>query len=165
MKIDKSKFKDSGGRPITQSLFLEIGYSENAFYTLKDEDYEYNGKVYPSLKRLYLEHEDVHEYDFATTYLLGWNHWQRLLNNKQVRKYIDEWRNELDLKLKSAGFRAILESALDEDGGFQAQRYLADRGWLKASVGRPKADTTEQDKKVQEQLENEFSADIVRLNG
>lgn len=163
MKINKECFKDVGGRPITQSMFLEIGYTSNAYYTLKEEDYEYKGKIYPSLKRLYLEHEDVHEYDFATTYLLGWQHWQRLCDNKQIRKHIDEWRNELDLKLKSAGFKAILESALDEDGGFQAQKYLADRGWSKSSAGRPKTDTTDKDNKQRVMLEEEFSADILRL--
>jgi len=163
MKIDKSRFKDVGGRPITQSLFLEVGYTENAYYTWKEEDHMYKGTLYPSLKRLYLEHEDVHEYDFACTYLLGWSHWQRLLNNKQIRKHIDEWRNELDLKLKSAGFKAILESALDEDGGFQAQKYLADRGWDKQTAGRPKKDTSERDAKEQEMLDDDFSADILRL--
>lgn len=163
MKVDKGKFKDSGGRPLTQSLFLEIGYTNNAFYTLKDEDYKYKGKVYPSLKRLFLEEEDPHEYIFATTYLLGWNHWQRLCDNKQLRKHIDEWRNELDLKIKSAGFKAILESALDEEGGFQAQKYLADRGWDKKGAGRPKKDTSEHDDKVQTMLEDDFSADIIRL--
>ena len=59
----------SDGRPITQSLFLEIGYTEHAVYTLKDDDYEYNGKVYPSLKKAYLELEDTTEYDFANQYL------------------------------------------------------------------------------------------------
>ena len=163
MKIDKSKFKDSGGRPITQSLFLEIGYTDNAFYTLKDEDHEHKGVVYPSLKRLYLEHEDVTEYDFATTYLLGWNHWKRLCGNKQVRKEIDEWRFELELKLRSAGLKAIIESALDEDGGFQAQKYLADKGWAKSGAGRPRKDTSEMDKKQEEMLADDFTADIIRL--
>jgi hypothetical protein len=163
MEVDKSKFKDSGGRPLTQALFLEIGYTDNAYYTLKEEDYKYKGSVYPSLKRLYLEHEDVTEYDFATTYLISWQHWQRLCNNKQVRKHIDEWRLELELKLRSAGLKAIIESALDEDGGFQAQKYLADKGWEKNSAGRPKKDTSEHDAKVQGLLEDDFSADIIRM--
>lgn len=162
MKVDKSGFKDSGGRPITQSLFLEIGYSESAYYTLKDEDYEYKGKVYPSLKRLFLEHEDPHEYDFACTYLLGWQHWQRLCNNRQIRKHIDEWRIELDLKIRSQALRDIIDMSAD-DKGFQAAKYLADKGWDKVGAGRPKKDTSEHDARVQERLEEDFSADIVRL--
>lgn len=151
------------GRPITQSLFLEIGYSGSAIYTLGEEDKEYKGKIYPSLKRLYLEHEDVTEYDFANTYLLSWSHWQRLCNNKQVRKHIDEWRFELELKLRSAGIKAIIEAALDEDGGFQAQKYLADKGWEKIGAGRPKKDTSEVDARQEELLREDFSADIVRM--
>lgn len=163
MSICKSKFKDVGGRPITQSLFLEIGYSGSAVYTLGEEDKLYKGSTYPSLKKLYLEHEDLTEYDFACTHLLGWQHWQRLCKNKQVRKHIDLWREELELKIRSAGLRAIVESALDEEGGFQAQKYLADKGWEKVGVGRPKKDTTIADAKEQALLEDDFSADIIRM--
>ena len=64
--MDKNSLKSTNGIPLTQSLFLEIGYTDYAVFTLKDDDYEYKGRVYPSLKRLYLEMEDVGEYEFAT---------------------------------------------------------------------------------------------------
>lgn len=60
--------------PLTQGLFLEIGYTKYSVYTLKDEDYEYKGQMFPSLKRIYLEMADAGEYEFATTHLLGWSH-------------------------------------------------------------------------------------------
>jgi len=83
MKADKSKLIDTRGRPLTQSLFLEIGYNvEFAVYTLKEFDYEYDGRLYPSLKRLYLQHEDPVEYSFVDTYLYNWDQWQRLCANK-----------------------------------------------------------------------------------
>jgi hypothetical protein len=86
MKIDKRRLKDKMGRPMTQALFLEIGYeTDKAVYTLKDDDHTHNGVVYPSLKRLYLEMEDVVEYDFANTYLLGWSHWKRMNENMARR--------------------------------------------------------------------------------
>jgi hypothetical protein len=164
MKVDKSKFKDSGGRPITQALFLEIGYTDNAYYTLKDEDYEYKGKVYPSLKRLFLDCEDPTEYHFATTYLLGWQHWQRMCKNKVLSKHFSEWREELELKVRSQAIRDIIDMSADERG-FQAAKYLADKGWDKGKVGRPKKDTSEHDRAVEDALNDEFSADVVRLNG
>ena len=47
--VDKSRLKDSGGSPLTQSLFLEIGYNTDyAIYTLKSDDYTYNGVLYPT---------------------------------------------------------------------------------------------------------------------
>jgi hypothetical protein len=65
---DKKLLVDKMGRPLTQALFLEVNYNpESAVYTRKDYDHEYKGKVYPSLKRLYLQMEDVVEYEFANT--------------------------------------------------------------------------------------------------
>lgn len=71
--MDKELLKDKMGRPLTQSLFLEIGYSDYAVYSLKDEDYEYQGKVYPSLKKLFLASGDPTGYTTATENLLGGN--------------------------------------------------------------------------------------------
>lgn len=163
MEIDKKQMLDVRGRPLTQSLFLELGYQEDfAIYTLKDWDWDYNGKKYPSIKRLYLQHEDPLEYGFATTYFLGWNHWLRLCENKAIRKYIDEWRNELALKLSSQSIRNIIDMTADEKG-FQAAKYVAERGWEKSPVGRPKKDTSERDARIEERLEEEFGKDIQRL--
>lgn len=161
--IDKKKFLDVRGRPLTQSLFLEIGYNvDYAIYTLKDYDHEYNGEVYPSLKRLYLAHEDPIEYDFANTYLYSWEQWQRLCENKLVSSHVEQWRFELQLKLSSQAVRDIISSTEDE-GGFQARKYVAERGWNKNSVGRPKKDTTEIDKKIAERLNNEYEDDVARV--
>lgn len=157
----KDKMVDSGGKPLTQSLFLEIGYTEQAVYTLKDQDHEHNGKTYPSLKRLYLEAEDPTEYLFATTYLLGWRHWQRLCENKALRRHIDEWRDELEVKLRSRGVMQAIKNA--ELGGFQAAKWLADRGWDTRGAGRPSKEEIEKEKKIQAAISDEYGADIVRL--
>lgn len=163
MQPDKKDMLDVRGRPLTQSLFLELGYQEDfAIYTLKDWDWQYNGKTYPSIKRLYLAHDDPLEYDFATTYFLGWNHWLRLCENKAIRKFIDEWRTELELKLASQSIRNIIDMTADEKG-FQAAKYVAERGWNKNPVGRPKKDTSDYDAKVEERLNEEFGDDVKRL--
>lgn len=138
MKIDKARLKDSQGRPLTQSLFLEVGYNTTyAVYTLKDDHFEYEGKLYPSLKRLYLELEDVVEYDFATKYLLGWNHWKRIQENKLFKDHVESWRDELELKLRSQAVRDILDMTADEKS-FQAAKWIADKGWQKLERGRPR---------------------------
>ena len=162
--INKNRLKDSGGRPLTQGLFLEVGYNyETAVYSLKDEDHTAeNGVVYPSLKKLYLELEDPAEYAFATTYLLGWSQWKRILKNKNLRKHVDEWREELELKLRSQAVQDIIQMSAD-DKGFQAAKWLADRGWDKKGAGRPKKDTAEHDAKMDKRLDDEFTADILRL--
>ncbi len=162
MKINKLKFKDIMGRPLTQSLFLEVGYEcDKAVYTLKDEDYEYKGVVYPSLKRLYLEYEDPVEYDFANEYLLGWNHWQRLKNNKTLQPHFTEWEYELELKLRSQGIRDILD--MSANGSFQASKFIADRGWEKRGAGRPSKEDKIKEDSIQGRIMDEYGADFKRM--
>lgn len=162
--MDKSKFLDDQGRPLTQSLFLEINYDDKyAVYTLKGYDHTYKGNVYPSLKRLYLEANDPTEYLFATKYLFDYNQWNRICENVVLRKYVDEWRNELDLKMRSEGIREMLSLARSENGNFQAAKFLVERGWDKRGAGRPSK--AERDKLVAQdkRISTEFADDFARL--
>lgn len=157
----KDKMIDSMGRPITQSLFLEIGYTDAAVYTLKDNDFEYNGKLLPSIKRLYLEIADPTEYEFATACFIGWSHWQRICENKAIRRHIEEWRMELEVKLRSRGVKAAIFAA--NGGNYQAAKWLADRGWDTRGPGRPSKADVERETKIQAAMSDEFSADIIRM--
>lgn len=159
----RAQMQDSTGRPLTQGLFLEVGYSDAAVYTLKDQDHELNNKRYPSLKRLYLECADPTEYEFATTYLLGWKHWLRLCENKMLRAHIDEWRDELEIKLRSAAIKHILETSTGPLGNVQSAKWVADRGWAIRGAGRPSKADVEREKKIQAGMSGEFDADILRL--
>lgn len=135
-----NKFKDEKGRFIVQGLFLEDRYNTDlAVFTYADDDKEYKGKTYPSLKKLYINHADPVEYDFATTHLDGWKHWQRLCNNAIVGRAIEEWREELSLKLMSEGVQQLVQIATEKDS-YQAAKWLADRGWDVAKRGRPSKD-------------------------
>lgn len=161
--MDKSKFKDSMGRFLTQSLFLELGYkTEFAVYTLEDDDKVHEGREYPSLKKLYLECGDVTEYDFATLYLGGWRHWKRLLNNKLIFPHIEEWREELELSLRADGLRSIIKAATSSDN-FSAGKYLAEKGWIKNQVGRPSKKQINQMAKEEAKLGEEFEEDFKLL--
>jgi len=164
MQIDKSRFIDSNGNPMTQSLFLEINYHPDyAVYSLKDHDHTYNGKLYPSIKRLYLEEEDPTEYLFATKYFLGWNHWMRICDNKILNKYVTNWREELEIKLRAMAVRALRDMCQSENGNFQAAKFLADRGWDKNKVGRPSKAELEKRAAIGQRVDDEFKADIRRL--
>lgn len=160
--MDKSKMKTAKGNYITQGLFLEIHYPETAIYTLADDDKEYKGKVYPSLKKLYLELEDVVEYEFATKYLCGWDHWQRICNNQLIRKDVLKWRNELELKLRSRAFAEILKRSKDELGTV-ANKWIADKGWIKKGAGRPSKEDLEREKNYQLAVLDEYGDDLKRL--
>ena len=161
--ITKDKLQDTMGRPLTQSLFLELQYSEYAVYTLKEDDYEYKGKTYPSLKKLYLKEEDPTEYAFATKYLLGWQHWKRLCENKAIAKHIEDWREELELKLRCQAIRDMQNLCASESGNYSAAKFLADRGWEKRGAGRPSKADKERHLRIEERLDAEFGADVARM--
>lgn len=162
---DKSRMTDSMGRMKTQMLFLELGYNtEESIYSLKEYHHTHsNGVLYPSLKLLYLEEEDVTEYQFATKYLLGWKHWQRICSNKSIAPYIEEWRTELELKVRAQAIRDIVASCASEKGNFQAAKWLADKGWEKRTAGRPSKQEIERQKKINDRLDDEFGEDIARM--
>lgn len=163
--LSVEQLTDSRGRPLTQGLFLEIGYNtEFAQYSLKDRDHHYQGKVYPSLKRLYLATEDPTEYTFATEYFLGWEQWQRIANNKVFAKYIKNWREELELKLRSQAVKDIINFS-EGDKGFMAAKWLADKGWSKRAAGRPSKEELEKQAAIQKRIDEDFDGDVVRLFG
>jgi len=160
--IDKSKIAANK----TQALFLELnGWdSEEAVYTLGDEDVvRDNGKHIYSIRKLYVEMGDVHEYNFATTYFASWKHWNKMLDSPRVRPYIDDWRAELAAKIQSDNLKRMQTMAADGDK--QAVRYLADRGWEGAPVpkkrGRPSkeevAGELKQSAREAQRIEDDFN--------
>lgn len=162
MELTRNDFVDSKGRYKTLSLFLEIAYDKDAIYTLKDYDHEYEGKTYVSLKRLFLETSDPTEYSFATQYLGGWDHWQRLCNNKVLAQHIEKWRIELELKIRSEGVKHILKSARSK-GNWLAAKFLAEKGWETRAAGRPSKEEIAKNIAIETQIQNEFDEDIARL--
>ena len=157
----KEQMVDSTGRPMTQSLFLETQYSPFAVYSLKDDDHIYNGKTYPSIKKLYLEIADPTEYAFATEYLLGIKHWFRICDNKLMQKHVEEWRFELELKLRSQGVKKMIGAA--RGGSLGAAKWLVDKGWSDRSAGRPSKEELEKEKKIRMNISDEYSEDMKRL--
>lgn len=160
-KPDKQTMLDSAGKPLTQSLFLETSYSDSAIYTLKELDYTYKEKLYPSIKRLYMQMEDVSEYEFANTYFLGWDHWNRIVANKLFSGHVESWRQELSLKLMARGYYLMQRKA--NEGSLQAIKWLADKGWDKREVGRPSKQEVEQTKRVLAEQESDYAKDYSRL--
>jgi hypothetical protein len=161
--VERERLLDSEGRPLTQSLFLEIGYSDQAIYTFKEVDHVYNGKTYISLKKRFIEMEDPTEYEFAITYFLSWKHWQRICKNKLILEQINEWREELEMKLRSRAVKQAMQAAGSPSGNFQAAKWLVDKGWDPKRAGRPTRDELERESRIREKIDDEYSGDIARL--
>jgi hypothetical protein len=165
MTIDKERMKTSTGNLITEALFLENGYREHAIYTLKDEDFEYEGRVLPSIKKIYMEEcfggEDG-EYDFACKNFVSWAHWKRIVKNKKMTRLVQEWRDEIEVKIRSNGLKRVIENA--DNGSFQAAKWVAEGGFNKRKAGRPSKEEIESSIAKEKRLEDEYADDIVRLN-
>jgi len=157
-----NKFRNSRGAYLTTSLFIDHAYDYDlALYTWKDYDFSSDQGSYPSLKRLYLDMADVTEYEFACTYLDGWQHWKALLDSPQCRKHIDMWREELELKLRAQGLRQMIDMAQNEDKpSFQAAKYLADKEW----TGKRTKQQKNQDERQRNTLKGAFKSDLDRVS-
>lgn len=157
---DKSKLKDTGGRYLTQSLFLEHGYdTKYAVYTLSDTDKEYDGTLYPSLKRLYLETEDPTGYEFANRYLCNYEQWTRICANKQLYAEIEQWELELEVKLRSIGVRSIITMGYDS---FNAAKWVADGHW-NVKRGRPSKKEQERERTIRQAVADETQEEGARV--
>lgn len=158
---DKSIFKDKTGRFITQGLFIDFSYDDTyAVYTLEDQDKEYKGILYPSLKRLYLEMEDPTEYNFANTYLYSWKHWQNIKNNKALYEHIEQWQEELEVRVRAKGVASVLRQA--EKDSFNAAKWVADGSWS-TKRGRPSNEEKARERKIRERAMAEAEADAARI--
>lgn len=163
MTVDKSNFKDEKNRYIVQGLFLEDRYNTDlAVYTLDGVDKTYKGKVYPSLKRLYLEVGDPEEYLFAEKHLFDWPHWMRLCKNQWLKPHIEQWREELNLSLRSEGIATLIDLAIN-DKSYQAAKWLADEGWIKNKRGRPSKEELEGELKKRADIQEQFKEDFQLL--
>lgn len=155
----------------TKGLFYELTLPEDrkimgTSWTLKEHDLQADGMIYKSMKRVYLEMEDVTEYDFAMATLGSFKHWERVVESPILIKHITQWRKELNLKLKARAMRSIIKAATeDEKLSFQAMKYLADNEYLdkKAKRGRPSKDEIKAE--LQREVENSktFKDDAERI--
>lgn len=163
---DHKELKDKQGRYRTVSLFWELRHDGlDPVYSLKDYDHEVAGKVYPSLKQIYLSYDHVvgAEYDFAMETLGSWKHWQKLNKSAHLRTYINEWKEELEIKNKANALRGMMIAAKDNDAkGVNAAKYLAEKGY-ESKKGRPSKADVERETKLQAGANKDLEADMARL--
>jgi hypothetical protein len=162
--LDISKLRTSNNIPKTQALFYEKSKGklyDNPVFTLDrpfdlcySETENTKEQYFWSLRRLYLEAEDPHEYQFATTTLGSWDHWVKLCSSGFFIPHIEAWREELSIKLASKGVLGLLNKAYD--GDVTANKFLASKEWHKI---HQKLEAKTKDKKV----DTEVAADLERI--
>lgn len=152
---------------LLKGLFYEqtLADKSSVLYTLKDIDY----REYPSLYRLYMETDDPTEWEVSQKYVDGWEHWEMLCATSWFKPYIERWRKELELRMKSKALARIkTEAKTTSKESFMANRYLLEKGWepkegQKHGRGRP---TKEDIKKAASELasaQERISGDFDRI--
>ncbi len=160
---EPTKFKDVLGRWKTRRIFYELnGFDiDEALFTTECEDREVKGKYLPSLRRLFLESNDITGYQVANEHLGGWTHWKALRKNC-LKLLIPDWEEELEIKLRSLGVRSAISSALN--GGFQAAKYLTEAQWKPNTGGRKSKADIDREERIMEKVSREHADDIARMN-
>ena len=155
---DNNPFKDSRNREVTKSLFVEYNSKNNdivPMYTLRETDYVWEGEVKPSLKQLFLESEDLTEYVFAKTYFNSFRQWRRISNLPEIKPHVEEWREELELRIKNKLFNSLMESALKEGTkGVTAVKTLLEKEWRHANADKKVVRNTGYSKNKKEETTN-----------
>lgn len=142
----KDKFVNPNGMRLTKQLFVEFSHlsdKDYAIYTLDTEDKEVNGKVYPSLYRLYMEEKDITEGRFIKKYLYDREQWERIYASPMLKEHIDRWRADLKLMITSELVAELMEDAKSgSKSSTSSAKYLLDNFGVKPSprkrgIGRP----------------------------
>ena len=134
-------------------------------YTLKDQNHD----GYQSLYQLYMGYNDPTEVKFAQECFEGWEHWQMVVKATWFKPFIERWREELELRIRSKALQAILEEANDRYSKFkyEANKYLLSGQWKpnagKEAVGRPSKEKIKEEAQKLFQDSKETEEDLKRM--
>jgi hypothetical protein len=163
----KDQLKDSFGKYRTNSLFLEPLYDDShgaPIFTLKEYDHVHKGRKLISLQQVYLKIADPTEYKFAMEVFGSWDHWARIAKNATISPYIEKWREELELKLRSLSVLNIIEVASAPDTkNLPAMKFVAEGGWKIAKRGRISKEDKEAEVRKEAGIAKSIQDDIKRI--
>ena len=136
-------------------------------YTLKDEDHEVEGVVYKSARNIYLAQRDPTEYEAAQVLFGSWRHWKFMVKScKWFRIKVEEWRDELEVQLRSEAIREIVAdtTSTKSRSSISSAKWLADSGWkTEDGRGRPSKKAVAKEAKIQGRMAEELEEDIERM--
>lgn len=158
----KRHLLDGRGCVRTTSLFYETNTIKTLepIYTLRPYDFE--GLL--SLKRLYLEEMDSTEYIFANKYMYDYKHWRKVKRNKHIQKYIKDWEEELEVKIRAEAVMQLQKMSKDSGNlGLQAAKFVAQKGWDKAGKGRPSKEEVTAEVRKSARIQQETTEDWNRI--
>lgn len=142
--------RDQGKRYRTQSLFYELRHPKyECLFTLKPYDYE----GYRSLKQIYMELADPTEGKISTEVLTSLKLWQSLCKTPWFKPLVEEWREELERKLKAEAVAKLVQQSSTSPA---AAQFLAKGRW-KEERGRPSKEEKEGHLKEQSRQDDDIN--------
>ena len=169
LKQDRpSVFKGRGMRFRTVSLIAELIPPTSPYdplFTIKEED---EGDL-ASLRRLFLEIADPTEYRFAKEVFKSWKAWDALRKSPVFKPYLDEWKEELEIKLMSESIFAIRSAINDGKAitGVQlsAAKFVASPSGKEPSKrGRPSKQEKLEKLEQEQRSKTSLADDLKRIN-
>lgn len=159
----KKDFRDGVGNWSIKSLFYETSNTPHLpyYFTTGYEDIEVEGRKLISLRKRFLDSNDITGYTIATEYLGGYQHWKEIKNSVSLGGRIKEWEEELEMKLRAMGIKQAIDSA--SKGNFSASKFLVDRGWVVGNKKLTKKEERELKKKQDNEIKDIFAEDLRRL--
>jgi hypothetical protein len=161
------KYLSTTGKRLIRQLFIEnrnIGENDLALYTMHREDEEYDGFIYPSLYRLYIETRDITEARFVSEYLYDWEQWNDLASSATYKDEIARWRVELKaLVLGELVDTLILDALSNSKSSKSSAKFLVDK-LSKNTKGRPTTAVIPTSEETTTTLVSEIAKDLKRLH-
>jgi hypothetical protein len=114
-------------------------------------------------KRIYLDIADPTEYITAMVLIGNWQHWTALRSNKALEAMFDEWKQEVEIKVRAYGAKHMFSLAgSTSPGAAGAAKWLAEGGFIEDKRLRTKEGKAKE-KKIQEAVKDRTAEDAVRL--
>lgn len=166
MARSPSKYLSTTGQRLVRQLFIEnrnIGENDLAVYTMHREDEMYEGKIYLSLYKLYVETKDITEARFVTKYLYDWEQWNSLASSATYKDEIARWRVELKALVLGELIDTLIKDAhSDSKSSKGSAKFLVDK-LSKNSKGRPTTAVIPTSEEKTTTIISEIAKDKLRL--
>ena len=132
MMLTREQMYNDMNNPAFQRLVVEFCYQSNrdtskAIFTMRPHK-----EGYISLRQIFVQHvvEDPSETSFAETVFGDVGYWLRIREQKEMKNWLTEWREEAEVIRKSKAFKAIVnEIETEGKSSFQAAKYLIEEPW------------------------------------
>ena len=167
---EKHSMKDVNNNFLTVALFWEKRTPDGEkkyppLFTIKDKEHVVKGKEYVSLKRIYMSYDHVPgmEYEFAMDVFGDWLQWKEIADVSAIRGVVQEWRDELDVRIKCTALKTLLQQSKDKEKGFAASRAILAGEHKGSKRGRPSKAEVEREKKIAVGMRVDLEADMKRL--